>query len=141
MEGGNQIPPKWFQETLVVGHFSRMQGMSNTEAGQRRARNGCRSLKRLEMETINVKTNEDIHKTHKRPFYTPLLLVLLPIALRIKGYIWDGLGKWTTCQILLGTKAAPAVSYLGYPYSTLSVSCIFLTLILLSIFSSRIRRN
>lgn len=35
------MPPKGFQETRVVGHFSWMQGMSNTETGQKRDMNGA----------------------------------------------------------------------------------------------------
>ena len=45
------------------------------------------------------------------------LVVLLPIALRIKGYVRDGLGGWATCQIHLGTKAACAVPEISICWS------------------------
>lgn len=50
------MPPKGFQDTRVVGHFSWMQGMSNTETGPGRARGGSRGQRRLEVETIIART-------------------------------------------------------------------------------------
>lgn len=66
------MPPKGFEETRVVGHFSLIQGMSNTETGHERLRNGCRQ-KRQKVETITMKTPWRYPQTPQKTVLYPAL--------------------------------------------------------------------
>jgi hypothetical protein len=82
------MPPKGFQETNMVGHFSWMQGMSNLEMGQERLPRS----RTIGVETISTRApHGDIHKTPQNTVLYPAPVSPATYSVSIKGYIWYGL--------------------------------------------------